>query len=550
MFTVVTSVLGGIGLFLLGMILLTDGLKALAGSALRALLARYTTNRFSACAVGAGITAVVQSSTATTVATVGFVSAGLLPFSNAIGVVIGANLGTTSTGWLVSLLGMKLNIGQLMLPVICAGAFLRLLSHGKLAQFGTALAGFGVIFVGIDVLQGGMAGVGAAINPESWPAPTLGGRALLVLIGLIMTVIMQSSGAAVAMTLTALSGGAINVDQAAAMVIGQNIGTTVTAAFAAIGGSAPAKRTALAHVIFNVVTGIVAFASLPLFVWITTELAEDLLHGDHALTIAAFHTAFNGAGALIFLPITPWFARQLEKRVKLKGPRLTQHLDSSLLQVPAVALEAARRVLKDIGATLLEDLARALRGESDWKGKAALAEIDTALDDTRHFLGRIPPPEAQGFEFMRQISTIHAVDHLERLVIDSDEPESLEVVRREETLRCTAEELATLSDELAAQIRAPDIEPDAERAKEFSNRLAEERRTARPAILAATAARKIDADEALAELAAQRWLDRLAYHVWRASHHLREMTRKEMAAAQDNSADVGRPAAMKPPAQA
>jgi len=546
-FHVITSVLGGIGLFLLGMILLTDGLKAMAGSALRGLLARYTTNRFSACATGAAITAVVQSSTATTVATVGFVSAGLLPFSNAIGVVIGANLGTTSTGWLVSLLGLKLNIGQLMLPIICLGAFLRLLSRGKTAQLGTALAGFGVIFVGIDTLQGGMAGVASAINPQSWPAPTVGGRALLVLMGLVMTVIMQSSSAAVAMTLTALSSGAISVDQAAAMVIGQNVGTTVTAAFAAIGGSAPAKRTALAHMIFNVVTGVVAFATLPAFVWLTTEFAEDLMHGDHALTIAAFHTAFNVAGAMIFLPITPWFAAQLEKRVKLHGPPLTQHLDASLLQVPAVALEAARRVLKEIGATLLYELAHTLRNEP--AGKVALREIDIALDETRHFLGRIAPPETQGFEFMRQISTIHAVDHLERLVVDSVEPQALEVVRRQDNLRHTAMELATLAYDLARQIHDPNVEPDAERAKVFSAKLAEERRTARPAILAATAARKIDADEALAELAAQRWLDRLAYHVWRASHHLREMTRKEMAAAGANSADVGQPLPPRPPAQ-
>ena len=131
MFNVITSVIGGIGLFLLGMILMTDGLKALAGDALRSILSKYTTNRWSALGAGAGITAVVQSSSATTVATIGFVSAGLLPFANAVGVVIGANLGTTSTGWLVSLLGLKLNVGQLLLPLIGIGAFAKLVTRGR-----------------------------------------------------------------------------------------------------------------------------------------------------------------------------------------------------------------------------------------------------------------------------------------------------------------------------------------------------------------------------------------------------------------------------------
>jgi len=535
---VISSVLGGVGLFLLGMILLTDGLKALAGDALRRLLSKFTTNRFSACAAGAGVTALVQSSSATTVATIGFVSAGLLPFQNAVGVIIGSNLGTTSTGWLVSLLGLKLNIGQVLLPLIGVGAFLKLVARGPLAQLGTALAGFAVIFVGIDVLQGGMAGFAKSFSPESWPAPTLGGRALLVLIGMAMTVIMQSSSAAVATTLAALSGGAIGVEQSAAMVIGQNLGTTVTAGIASIGGSAPAKRTAIAHVLFNVVTGAVAFAVLPGFTWLMTELAEDMLHGDHALTIAAFHTAFNLLGALIFLPITPWFARQIETRVKIRGPRLTQHLDASLLQVPTIALEAARRVLKEIGASLLVTLAATLRGEAGWGAGAKFEEVDAALDDTRRFLGRIPPPAVQGFEFQRQVSTVHAVDHLERLVADVREAGVLESVRRDEELRRVAEQFAALASELAAQILDPKLEPDADRAKAFSQQLADDRRTTRPAILEATAAQRINADEALVELRAQRWLDRLAYHVWRASHHLREMTRKEMAA-ETSAADVG-----------
>lgn len=550
MFTIVSSVLGGVGLFLLGMILMTDGLKALAGNALRSILSKYTTNRWSALGAGAGITAVVQSSSATTVATIGFVSAGLLPFSNAVGVIIGANLGTTSTGWLVSLLGLKLNIGAIMLPLIGVGAFAKLVARGKIAQVGSTLCGFAIIFVGIDILQEGMAGVATKFDPSTWPQATLGGRALLVLIGAAMTVVMQSSSAAVATTLAALAGGTINVDQAAALVVGQNVGTTVTAAIASIGGSAPAKRTALAHIIFNLVTALVAFAFLPLFTLAIESLSETWISSDPAITIAAFHTAFNLLGACIFVPILPQYARFIEKRFKLKGNRLTQHLDSSLLTVPSVAVEATRNVLKEIGATIFEALADILKGESKWIGSKEMTEADEALDETRRFLSRIPPPETAGFEFRRQISTVHAVDHLERLLADMRDEPALEVVRKQPELSRMADEMAALLLELAPPIRDPALEPDDKRAEALSLQLAEDRRTARPAILEATAARKLDPDQALTGLHAQRWLDRLAYHIWRATHHLREMTRKEIAA--ENSADAGatgRPEpAPKPPA--
>src|SRR5690606_31863123 len=142
---------------------------------------------------------------------------------------------------------------------------------------------FGVIFVGIDVLQGGMAELATRFNPSDWPQASLGGRALLVLIGAGMTVVMQSSSAAVATTLAALSGGAIDVQQAAALVVGQNVGTAVTSAVAAIGASVPAKRTALSHIIFNVVTATVAFAILPLFTGAVEAVSEEWISNDHAI---------------------------------------------------------------------------------------------------------------------------------------------------------------------------------------------------------------------------------------------------------------------------
>ncbi|MCG3185298.1 MAG: hypothetical protein ICCCNLDF_03513 [Planctomycetes bacterium] len=541
MFNVFTSVLGGVGLFLLGMILMTDGLKALAGGALRTVLARFTDNRFKAVAAGAGITMLVQSSSATTVATIGFVSAGLLAFQNALGVVIGAAIGTTGTGWIVALLGLKLSIGKVMLPLIGVGALAKLMGRGKISQAGIVLAGFGVIFVGIDVLQAGMQGLAGHFNPADFPEATFGGRLLLALIGMAMTVVMQSSSAAVATTLAAVAGGTIDLEQAASLVVGQNVGTAVSSGLAAIGGTAPAKRTALAHVIFNLSAGTIGFLVLPVATHVLDRWATTLADGNHALAIAAFHTAFNLLGAALFLPILPFFARGIERWVRPRGPRLTQHLDTSLLQLPSVAIEAVRNVLKGIAATLYDRLHQMLEGGRKWQGSSEFRELEEALAETRRFLQRIPPPETTGFEFQRQLSTVHALDHLERMLEDANEPESLTVTRRNHSLRKVAEDLGEILALLAKQLRDPEIEPDAPLAEAFSHKLAEDRRTARPAILEATAAQRIDAEQALKELAAQRWLDRLAYHVWRSAHHLREMTRREVKAAPPTAADAGMP---------
>lgn len=541
MIGILGTVIGGIGLFLLGMILMTDGLKSLAGDALRSILARFTKNRFSALATGAGVTALVQSSSATTLATIGFVSAGLLTFQNAISVNIGAALGTTSTGWIVSLLGLKLSIGKIMLPVIGFGALAKLLGKGKLAQTGMALAGFGVIFVGIDVLQAGMKDLSELFNPERFPQATIGGRIVLGLIGVGMTVIMQSSSAAVATTLAALAGGTINLEQAASIVIGANVGTTITAGIASLGATTPARRTAMAHITYNAATGIVAFLVLPLYMMLVHELPG--VFNDPALTIAGFHTGFNLLGVILFLPFVGTLAKISERVFKMKGPRLTRELDASLLNLPPLAIDAVRRALKTGCSELYEFLAAHLRGDRKGPGDELIDELDVALDEIRRFLAKVPPPDVQGYEFHRQISTMHAIDHLERLVAEAREKARLEIARKDKTLHSTCIDLAAMLELLATQVREPLMEPDVERAQAFSQRLADERRTARPAILEATAARKIDPDQALAELAAQRWLDRLAYHVWRTSHHLREMKRKELAEQAHTAADAGAGAA-------
>ncbi len=521
MWAVLSGVLGGIGLFLLGMILMTDALKALAGDSLRGVLARFTGNRFSAVATGAAVTALVQSSSATTLATIGFVSAGLLGFESAVGVILGANLGTTSTGWLVGLLGLKLSVGKLLLPLIGLGALARLISRGRLAQVGSAVAGFGVIFVGIDMLQAGMQDLATVFRPEDFPAAGLGGRALLLLIGAGMTVVMQSSSAAVATTLAALAGGAIDLEQAAALAVGQNVGTTVTAGIAAIGASAAAKRTAAVHVLFNLGTGLAVFPLLPWLVAGIEGLAAGLWAGDATLTLAAFHTVFNLLGLVIFLPLAGVLARLAARLIPERRSRFTARLDPTLAEVPSVALEAVLRAQAQIGAALFGLLAgRLRRGPAPPEG--LVDELDVALDEVRRFVGALPQPEGLDAGLRRRIDALHVNEHLERLVQDARKVEHLGALAGQAGLATAANALAELLADLAAGLEAAGGLPEVAPIQEFSQRLADERRSARPAILEATAARRMDPDVALRALAAQRWIDRLAYHAWRCCHHARE----------------------------
>ncbi len=529
MWSVLSAVLGGVGLFLLGMTLMTDGLKALAGDSLRGLLARFTGNRLSAVATGAAVTAVVQSSSATTLATIGFVSAGLLGFGNAVGVILGANLGTTSTGWLVGLLGLKLSVGKLLLPFIGLGALARLMGRGRLAQVGTAVAGFGVIFVGIDLLQAGMQELSDLFKPEDFPRTGLGARALLVLIGAAMTVVMQSSSAAVATTLAALSTGAIDLRQAAALVVGQNVGTTVTAGIAAIGATAAAKRTAAVHVLFNLGTGLVAFVLLGWLVEGIDLAAKHLWAGDGTLTLAAFHTAFNLIGLVIFLPASHRLAELAMRLIPERRSRFVAWLDPTLVGLPAVALEAIQRAQALIAAELFRVLAGRLRRAPE-TGPELLGELDLALDEVRHFLARLPPPERQGSEFQRQISALHLNEHLERLIQDAQKVAHGRELERMESLAASARGLADMLAGMAGELGGAEHLPDEEAIRQFSQRLADERRSSRPAILEATAQRRMDPDEALALLAAQRWIDRLAYHAWRVGHHFRAMQGVQAAA--------------------
>ena len=339
---------GGIGLFLLGMICLTEGLRGLAGNALRRLLAKFTKTPTTGAMAGAVTTALIQSSSATTVTAIGFVGAGLLTFKQALGVIFGANIGTTITGWMVAILGFKFQISEIVFPLLFLGVLLKLFGTTKLQHVGWSFVGFSILFIGIDILKEGMEVYKDLVTPQIFPDDTLFGRFKLVLIGAAITLVTQSSSAGVATALVALGAGSINFVQAAALVIGMDIGTTFTAALATLGGSTAIRQTGFAHVIYNLLTGVMAFLLLDLFAYIFQTWIEIGTRTDIQIILVAFHTSFNTLGVILVLPFTSFFVEFITRIIPDKGPPLLQRIDNKLLIQPASAIDATFGTLREI----------------------------------------------------------------------------------------------------------------------------------------------------------------------------------------------------------
>jgi phosphate:Na+ symporter len=514
------KLIGGIGMFLMGMALLTDGLKAFVGDALRRALVRFTGTPARAFLSGALVTALVQSSSATTVTVIGFVSAGLLTFPQSIGVVFGASLGTTGTSWIVSGLGLKISVGLYALPLVGVGALLRLVAHGRWRSMGMALAGFGLIFIGIETLQEAMRGLSGVFNLARSPAGGLWGHLLAMAIGTVMTIIMQSSSAAVATVLTALHAEAINFDQAAPLVIGAAIGTTVTGALAAIGGSVPAKRTALAHVVFNLATGLLAVVFLPALLWGIAFAQQSIGLNPGAMSLAAFHTLFIGAGVAIFLPYVHRFAHLIERVLPDRGPRLTRNLDNTLLQAPSVALEATRRALTETAAEIFNLLLTALCDRTGLVQEDRTEELRDSLNRIQEFFEQIPPPGEDAPPSHLHVAQMHAIDHLVRLRTRSTMPKSVMHVLHHPRLQRAKKLSCSILEQGEAGLKGNAPSDWLVQMKELAAGLTELTQTERPLILQETANGGFAPAVAVKLLDAMRWLDRIGSHTWRICNYL------------------------------
>ena len=298
--------------------ILTHALRETAGPRLRRFLASFTTPPLKGVLTGALATAILQSSSAITVMTVGFVGAGLLNLGQVLGIVYGAIIGTTATGWLVSLFGLKLDLDTIALAVLLPASLASLLMDGAIARMGRILAGLALILIGLEFMQSALGGAVAGFLPGPLRGSGLLQLLELALAGLVITALIQSSSAAVALALVLLQEGLIGVPEAAAMVVGMNVGTTFTALLASVGGSRQMRQTAIANLLFNLVTGGLV---LP-FVLHAQGLFESLAHETGPLTaLMIFHTGFNLAGTALFLPLTGAFTARSHRARRSGGLR-------------------------------------------------------------------------------------------------------------------------------------------------------------------------------------------------------------------------------------
>lgn len=318
-------IIGSVGLFLYGMKILSDGLQKSAGSKLKGFLQMMTSNRLVAVITGLFITMIIQSSSATTVMVVSFVNANLMSLTQAIGVIMGANIGTTITGWIVAILGFQMDITVLSLTAIAIALPLMFSRGIKKREISEIFLGFGFLFLGLEFLQASMPDITAYPQIPEFLARFNNNSPLsliiCVIIGTLMTCIVQSSSATMAITITMAYQGWIGVWTASALCLGQNIGTTITAYIASIGTSTNAKRAAMAHILFNVVGSILAMIFFkPLMILVNSITMGDIftmqgeaLRETLPTFLAAFHTVFNVINTLIFFPFVNQFAKVIEK---------------------------------------------------------------------------------------------------------------------------------------------------------------------------------------------------------------------------------------------
>lgn len=327
----------GLGIFLFGMYQLENGLNGLAGPAIKRILRTFTRKSWKGILTGATFTALLQSSSLVTLLVAAFLGAGLLNFRSALGVVLGANLGTTATAWIVALLGFKVDIARFSYPFLAIGtlSYILLDSRPVLRNFGRFLIGFGLIFLGLEHMK---TSVDQLAQNVEFSNLSFYGLWMFVMFGLIITALIQSSSAMIVIVLSALFSGILDIYQASAIVIGSNIGTTSTLFLASLKGSIEKKRLAVGNVIFNVVTAIIIFVVLkPLIFVIQNYLGLT----DVVIQLAAFNTLFNLCGIILIYPFIPSLIRLLKRIYPSREQEIMcPRLNPEIATVPELAIRA------------------------------------------------------------------------------------------------------------------------------------------------------------------------------------------------------------------
>ena len=433
------GLIGGLGLFLFGMKIMSEGLQKIAGEKMRQILAALTNHRLVAALVGVGVTALIQSSSATTVMVVGFVNAGLLSLMQAIGVILGVNIGSTLTAQIIAF-----NVTQYALPAIGLGAALKLFSKKRrVSYFGEVVLGFGLVFLGLAIMRQGFDPLRTSEGFQQIFMLIGDYKSLGILIGAIVTIIVQSSTATLALTLALATSGLISFEASVALILGENIGTTITANISAIGTNIAARRAAFAHFLFNFIGVILMLIFFPLYLKLITAITPgeadfvvqtqaqaDLYAtpvGDKphiARYIANAHTLFNVINTLIFLPFIGVLAKISTYFVRGEGRQeviQVRFIDDRVLNTPPIAIGQARRETRrmaQLAFTTLEETNRFL-DDNDVRRIPELEKNEATLDilqqEIMNFLTKLSHRSISADTSVQIKKLMNIVDHLERI---------------------------------------------------------------------------------------------------------------------------------------
>ena len=339
------TIAAGIAILLFGMVLLEEGFKSFTKGPLQNILKKATDKLYKSITAGAFVTAIIQSSSLVSVIAISFISAGLISLSGGIGLIFGANIGTTATAWLVAGFGLKIKISALAMPMLIFGIIFSFQKKPTLKGIGNVLAGLGFFFLGIHYMKEGFDVFKDYVDLSQYAVSGFLGVIIYTGLGIIITTILQSSSATLALILTALSAGQIEYENALALAIGANVGTTITAVLGSLGSNVAGRRLAGAHFIFNVVTGVVALALIYPLANLVNKISEVIHIGaaDYTLKLAVFHTIFNVLGVLIMIPFINVLERGLLKFFKDRKDKdidVPKYLNTAVLKFPGSSISA------------------------------------------------------------------------------------------------------------------------------------------------------------------------------------------------------------------
>ena len=424
------TIAAGVAIFLLGMLSLEKGFKSFSGGVLANFLQRTTDATWKSLSFGMVATSLMQSSSLVSVLTISFLSAGLIPLAQGIGIIFGANLGTTTGAWLVAGLGLKVDIAAYALPMLVFGVIMTFQKNSKhFTAAGWALIGMGFLFLGIAYMKDGFEAVSTGLDLSQYAVPGFRGLLIYAAIGIAMTVVMQSSHATLILTITALAAGQVSYENALALAIGSNVGTTVTAILGAISASVAGRQLAVAHLIFNLTTGAIAIVFIGQFVVAVDWLSElvGIASDNYTLKFAVFHTLFNLVGVVLMVPIINPMVAVLQKllREKVEPVETTRvrYLSKAALEFPDTALEVIAKETVHLANNAFEILAHGLNlhrtditSSADINAVIAECTDVMAVDVSDKYQRKVKPLYSAIMEFSTRAEQAMDPDQLGRLI--------------------------------------------------------------------------------------------------------------------------------------